>query len=442
MIAFNSNLPQGLVLNLDAGSRRSHIESAGVQRSLIDVSSWTTGTGGIGIYNPNETVNTENQRLIDVDPWGLNSIIWQSNPSGDGNNDGGWNTNAVTIDPSKIYRFSVWMRRTSSTTGGTFYMGTSGNVKQNDTSAANSNPYWSCNNIGAYTQNQWYLVVGHVYNWNTTYTGKHPNTGLYTRGSGPTKISDIVCNIGTGDVKWSDPTINSTWHRTYHFYCGDSTSHLQWAFPRIDLIDGTEPSIKELLEVGGSQWIDTSSTKTIGAMVNNPIYSRNNNGQVIFDGVAQYVDCGNPKELQCSTEITITSWVKPTSTATYGNILSKNYNSGYRFRINADNSLLWYVSGNAAVSPANVVPNGVWSHLAVVGDGNGIRGYVNGVQVCSSNTIYTPTDAVSGNVLVGATLSNSELFNGAIGYVRVYNRGLTISEVAQDFNSSKKRYGL
>ena len=39
-------------------------------------------------------------------------------------------------------------------------------------------------------------------------------------------------------------------------------------------------------------------------------------------------------------------------------------------------------------------------------------------------------------------LPNSEGFQGSIAYVNVYNRALTSSEITQNYNASKSRFGI
>jgi hypothetical protein len=224
-------------------------------KNLIGPSNWTAGSGGVAAangyvaFNANQDVGTENNRYLGTDPWNGSAIVWQTVPSGNGNADGGWNTDTVNIDSSKMYRFSVWVKRTSSTTGGTFYLGTqssTGAVYNLSGGNSEGNPYWICCNIGQLTQNQWYLVVGHCFPYN--YKGnKHADSGIYTILSG--KFAEFVgsyaCNI-PGDCSWQSGTTN-TYHRCYHYYCNDSTSRLELYDPRIDLCDGTEPSVSRLL---------------------------------------------------------------------------------------------------------------------------------------------------------------------------------------------------
>ena len=210
---------------------------------------WTAGAGSATGFGQNGNTG-ENQRVIDTDPWGNQSLVWETRASGDGGADGGWNADTISIDNTKLYRFSVWVRRTSSTGGGTYYFGTAGGGQCVIGIANNSeqcNPYWHCGSPGSLTQNQWYLTVAHVFPYTYSSSIAHPDTGIWVLSNGnASKAFDVnQCNLGP-DAKWG-PSTTSTYHRTYHFYCGDSTTRLQFFQPRIDLCDGTQPTLSALI---------------------------------------------------------------------------------------------------------------------------------------------------------------------------------------------------
>ena len=225
-----------------------------VNKNLLGPSNWTTGNGGIAAANGYPAFNQngltgEQNRYLGTDPWGNSAIVWQTVPSGNGEADGGWNTDAFSITNTSRYRFSVWVKRTSSTTGGTFYFGTQSSTGAvYNISGANSegNPYWTYPNIGQLTQNQWYLVIGHVFP--VGYTGvQHPDTGYWTVSGG--KITAFTGNYAgntPSDCSWQAGT-TTTYHRCYHYYCNESTSRLEFYDPRVDLCDGSEPTVSRLL---------------------------------------------------------------------------------------------------------------------------------------------------------------------------------------------------
>lgn len=77
--------------------------------NMLTVEQWTVGSDGVGMFNANGSAG-ENARIIGTDPWGNSAVIWQSQPNGNGNDDGGWNANSVSIDEKKLYRYSVWVK--------------------------------------------------------------------------------------------------------------------------------------------------------------------------------------------------------------------------------------------------------------------------------------------------------------------------------------------
>lgn len=233
-----------------------------------DSLTWTTGSGGFTGYGQNGNT-VENERVIDTNPFGNSTVVWETRASGNGNDDGGWNSDSISIDRTKLYRFSVWVRRTSSTGGGTFYFGTDGGgecVNALGTTTQMCNAYWHCGSPGSLTQNQWYLVVAHIFPTSYTSTNPHPDTGFWTTAG--TKVMGInQCNISGGDVKWGASS-TSTYHRTYHYYCGDSTTRLQFWNPRIDICDGTQPTIKGLY-TNELNTLDSTTVTTEGASFKN-----------------------------------------------------------------------------------------------------------------------------------------------------------------------------
>jgi hypothetical protein len=214
--------------------------------NILDPYSWAVGSGGTGAFGQNGSTD-ENERVIGTDPFGNSSVVWESRPNGSAADDGGWGTGFYDVDEYSLYRWSVWVKRTTSSAGGTSYLGLYGSpnaVIRIDNGAQEGNPYFECSGTGAYTQNVWYLLVGHCFPSN--YTGgatTHPDSGRYITSGRNGSVN--FCNIG-GDVKWY-PGTTGGYHRVYHYYCGDNTTRLQWFDPRLDKCDGSEPTISDLL---------------------------------------------------------------------------------------------------------------------------------------------------------------------------------------------------
>jgi len=436
----------GLVLNLDASARGSYLPN-----SLINMNNWVVGTGGVTNYNQNGNPATENQRFAAANPWSHTGIIWGSFPSGNGNDDGGWNTTDFNIDNTKLYRFSVWVKRTSSTYGGTFYFGmyASGDgSRRMDNSAVEGNAYWSCIGTSGLTQDVWYLYVGHVYPFNTSYTGRHPDTGYYFVNN-PTKQGDVNgCNIGSGDLKWSSNSTTGI-HRTYHYYCADSTTRLQFYDPRVDLVDGKQPSITELVTRSPVQWKDLSGNSNNTTLINGPTYSTNNKGIIVFDGVDDYGSITNVSSLRPTTELTIELVIKAvTTTAGWNHIFGINPYTSLSPLIFLETGgqlirALHFVDGvEYRCNTVQSISTSVFTHVVFTfKPGDAIRSYFNAV---ASTTTSLPNGTLSYNTsnafLIGYSGANWP--NVQYGLVRVYNKALTQTEVSQNYESTKTRFGL
>lgn len=215
--------------------------------NLLDLSTWTPGQNTLTNFPINGTV-AENNRVYDTGPYGQTVLVWGTYPTSTNDADGGWEGSHIYIDNTKMYRYSVWVRRTSSTSSGSSYLGLHsngvGDVYGLHDGVSQTNPYFDYRGVGFFSQNQWYLVVGHVWPANTP-TGTPPSqdSGVWTKNGG--KVSALQGNIPY-DCRWSATTTTGM-HRTYHFYCGDSTTRLQFYQPRIEIVDGNQPSIEHLL---------------------------------------------------------------------------------------------------------------------------------------------------------------------------------------------------
>ena len=264
-VVHGSNNPiNGVQLLYDPGNRFSAIQPGS---SLIDTSAWAEGqTGGVGIYqgNTNSGTNSENARVMAYGPFGTPCVVWETRCSGDYEADGGWNTDYIPVDSSKLYRFSVWMRIANYNPDvgfhGNFYFGTQsnmGNVTQSN-GDLNGNPYWSYAGVGNLPETvgqNWMLWVGHCYPVGTSFSGYHPNSGVYypnyrhpfitfdgryyANPSAGVVYSGMGNNVGSADMRWT-PGTTHTYFRVYHYYSTDSTTRLQFAYPRIEVCDGTE----------------------------------------------------------------------------------------------------------------------------------------------------------------------------------------------------------
>ena len=282
----------GLKIHLDFSNKRCY------SPNLMNYSIWTTGSGaivgnntmyGITEYNLNGSV-AESVRVLGADPFGMTSaVVWRSSTidepylgPGGSQPDGGWNSGYIDIDSSKTYRFSVWAKKnTGIASSGTIYLGhypglpigtTWSALKNTGNISEGFNPYFhymepvSPPSLGG--ADVWTLIVGHVWPYSTApgtiETGSnisnpslavnyaHPDSGVWTVSSG--KVGNLRNSTSAIEVNGSDwiwnPRASRVNHRTYLFYGATMTppATASFIYPRIDVVDGFEPTIQELLQ--------------------------------------------------------------------------------------------------------------------------------------------------------------------------------------------------
>ena len=165
-------------------------------------------------------------------------------------------------------------------------------------------------------------------------------------------------------------------------------------------------------------------------------------GSGYFDGAGDSLIVGNPSvnsQLALgSNDFTIQAWVYPQGTGIYtilGSLNNSNGNGSYWLMVNGTFSGggtiqfgYNYVSGgsggNDVLFGTGTLPVNAWSFVAVTRSGSNLRGYVNGVQVgttdtsIGSRTIY-PTNQ---NLYVGRNVdSDAYAMNGYLSDVQLVN---------------------
>jgi len=212
----------------------------------IDRSGWTVGQGSNTTFYRLSN-NPSNNRIIDKDPWGNDAVIWEGTANLGGAPDAGWNGARFDIDNTKIYRFSVWVNRKVMGDSGRFYLGTraygsTNGVARVSNNTTTTNPYFyvSSNPATQLGEDEWVLVVGHVFPHDHTGTSRHPDSGRYTANEGKTGEISL-------DFKWLPESVEAL-HRTYLYHSYDEDVRQQWVYPRVDILDGSEPSIDDMLK--------------------------------------------------------------------------------------------------------------------------------------------------------------------------------------------------
>jgi hypothetical protein len=205
-------------------------------------------------------------------------------------------------------------------------------------------------------------------------------------------------------------------------------------------------------------WYDLSGNENHGELKNGVSYSGTNGGSLVFDGVNDTVVVGSKDSKLNPPQVTISVWLNRTSAINYSHFagvpVSNNSWSppymtyGLEFISTGDNvSFVVGFNNNewAYTTAENTGLTGIGTWVNVTGtyDENYRKIYVNG-NLITSIADNRKLATASGNFTLGAenyTQTNYP-FNGKIPVCLVYNRALTASEVLQNYNAHKGRFGL
>jgi hypothetical protein len=200
----------------------------------------------------------------------------------------------------------------------------------------------------------------------------------------------------------------------------------------------------------GTTWTDLSGQGNNGTLVNGVEYNNSEGGNLIFDGVNDYVDCGNTASLSAiggTTNITVSGWAYYTAYGGGGQPYSvitakgspwtwllENPLNTFRFRITA---------GGADVNVADTSTHllNTWYNVVGTYDGSNMRIYVNGVlKNTRAQTGTLATNTVTAKI--GTFQGTNYNVTGKISNISVYNRALSDAEITQNFNAFRTRYGV
>jgi hypothetical protein len=197
----------------------------------------------------------------------------------------------------------------------------------------------------------------------------------------------------------------------------------------------------------GTTWFDLTTNANNGTLTNGPTFNSGDGGYITFDGTNDTVDIANASSLNISSNITIESWIYPTSTSSTQNVISKSSNSqnnGYIFP-RSDNgwtTVTFYLHiGGFQTLSATYPGINRWTYTAATYDGATMIVYINGSSSNSRSQTGTITTNTN-NLIIGNQPTFSEYYTGRVANARIYNRTLAASEILQNYNAQRSRFGL
>jgi hypothetical protein len=191
----------------------------------------------------------------------------------------------------------------------------------------------------------------------------------------------------------------------------------------------------------GTTWTDLSGNGNNATLTNGPTFDSANGGSIVFDGTNDYATTSYGPQFN---DFTIIAWYKSTSLKTFERIIDKEYETGTWLGRSSSNANTWgggVREGNPPYGRYITLTDGAWHMLASVRQGTTHTIYGDGITNNTSGTVSSAALSNT-NFTIATVFNNPEIFTGNISVIMIYNRALSASEIEQNFNALKDRYGL
>lgn len=197
----------------------------------------------------------------------------------------------------------------------------------------------------------------------------------------------------------------------------------------------------------GTSWFDMSGNGN-NVSLTGTTFSSINGGILTFNGSSDYGSITTMTNLnnQFSSNEAWVKYANPLSSANE-HIIGRGNTSAGTFNILKSSSNLFSAdirnSTNVQTTiTGTTIPSTNWVQITSTYNGTTFAIYINGVLENSTSLSSTINTGGTLSINIGRNTNAAGYLNGSIAVARIYNRGLTATEVFQNYNAQKTRFGL
>jgi hypothetical protein len=203
----------------------------------------------------------------------------------------------------------------------------------------------------------------------------------------------------------------------------------------------------------GNTWFDLTTNRRNATLFNTPSFSNVNGGTLSFSDTSfQYATIPNIGSL---TNFSIESWARTNKSLTgkvttivtnqYDLVSNLNYSLGTNNAAASYNMTFGFFNGAWRNVTGFDMTINTWYHMIGTYNGSSVILYVNGVA--GTPLSYVGTATSGGEIRIARRWDDvannaAYFFSGDIPVVKIYNRALSASEVLQNFNATRNRFGI
>ena len=235
-----------------------------------------------------------------------------------------------------------------------------------------------------------------------------------------------------------------------------STNYHQAAIVTDDLVFAVDAGnlISYYNNVPYNATVNSLVSTVTGTLTNGVAYNDYANGNWYFDGVDDYISCGNDDSVNIAGPISVEAWVvlKSTPSEAGSVIVTKgNVNGGaatvqYNVHFNTNRAIVWQISDGSStnsMTTTDTIDLGDWYHICCTHDADNTNSYVyiNGELSKSDTSSIGNLGGTSIDLTIGYDdYTDRYPYNGMISNVRIYSKTLSASEILQNYNANINRF--
>jgi len=311
----------------------------------------------------------------------------------------------------------------------------------------------------------WYIGVGDTGKGPTSTTGHwsaiNPPTGGFTiyenkSANGPsirTPESEVDL-IRWTETFYSGVSISTAYSAITYLNTNPTTMVVNREYENIvtnGLVYNLDAGYIPSYPTSGSTWNDVSLSARTATLFNSPTF--NSSGYINFSKASsQYATSPDIGALQ---NWTVEAWVRFSSSLNgqVSSVVSNQFNltSSLNFSIGTNNAPTNYNIAvgffqNSWSSTTGFTPSiNTWYQIVGRYNGGLLQQFING-SLSGGSVSVVSTLASGGEIRImrrwDDVVSSTNLIDGDLGIVRIYNRSLLTGEIQQNFNAQKARFGL
>jgi len=203
----------------------------------------------------------------------------------------------------------------------------------------------------------------------------------------------------------------------------------------------------------GITWTDLTGNARNATLVNTPTYSSSQSGYLSFLDTS--FQCATIPNIGNLSQWTIEAWTRITASLNgkvtavvcnqFDGINKLNFSLGTNRAPTSYNLCTGFYDGTWRTTNGFTPTQNTWIQLIGTYNGTTLNQYVN--SVLDTTLSYAGTPQSGGEIRIARRWDSpnndsTNFYRGDISIVRIYNRALSTTEIAQNWNANRGRYGL